>query len=100
MKEKIRRCVYCGCTEILFLTQDHIVPKVRGGPDTPDNLQDCCWSCNQIKGGLTHKELLDYRQALRILKRLKKIRIIYNQRISIPFYQEYTPEQYIKGVKE
>ena len=87
-----KECVYCGCNEDIFLTKDHIVPKSRGGLDTEENKQTCCWFCNQMKGGLTHKEYLEYRKALRILRKLKKIRILFPNRIPINFYQDYIPE--------
>ena len=40
------------------LTLDHIVPRSRGGPDAPENLQLLCASCNSKKGNrLTLPEL-------------------------------------------
>lgn len=42
------RCVHCGSTK--RLTLDHIYPWSRGGPDTEDNLQTLCRSCNSRKG--------------------------------------------------
>ncbi|MEM7329222.1 MAG: HNH endonuclease [Pseudomonadota bacterium] len=33
-------------------TFDHIVPRSKGGPDTPDNLQLAHARCNKIKGNL------------------------------------------------
>ena len=42
------RCVSCGSTEELSL--DHIIPFSMGGPDTEDNLQTMCRSCNSSKG--------------------------------------------------
>jgi hypothetical protein len=35
--------------EVLF-TQDHIIPKARGGKDYLGNLQTLCYPCNQKKG--------------------------------------------------
>ena len=43
------RCEYCGNAE--RLQWDHIVPLVRLGPDTIDNLVRACSRCNQRKGG-------------------------------------------------
>jgi hypothetical protein len=41
------RCVKCGSPDDLAL--DHIYPWSRGGPDTQDNLQMLCRSCNSRK---------------------------------------------------
>lgn len=41
-------CLHCGTTENLSL--DHIHPYSLGGPDTFDNLQTLCRSCNSRKG--------------------------------------------------
>jgi len=40
-------CRHCG--DRRFLTIDHIVPWVRGGDNTPGNLQTLCRSCNLKK---------------------------------------------------
>lgn len=42
------RCVVCGDTEPLTL--DHIHPWSLGGPDSFENLQTLCRSCNSRKG--------------------------------------------------
>lgn len=42
------RCVTCGATD--GLTLDHIHPWIYGGPDTVENLQTMCLSCNSRKG--------------------------------------------------
>lgn len=42
------RCLHCGTTEDLSL--DHIYPFSLGGPDTEENLQTLCRSCNSRKG--------------------------------------------------
>lgn len=73
---KNHSCVTCGCTgsifrleshssdvnrphlnmyaekdgKMLLMTKDHIIPKSKGGPDHPDNLQTMCHVCNEIKG--------------------------------------------------
>lgn len=41
-------CLHCGTSD--DLTLDHIHPWSRGGPDTYDNLQTLCRSCNSRKG--------------------------------------------------
>ena len=40
------RCAYCGneATEA-----DHVIPKVKGGTDTMDNLVSACRRCNGSK---------------------------------------------------
>lgn len=42
------RCVTCGAGENLHV--DHIHPWSLGGPDTMDNFQTLCGSCNSRKG--------------------------------------------------
>ena len=42
-------CQMCGSDERLSV--DHIVPRVLGGNDNPNNLQVLCSSCNSSKGG-------------------------------------------------
>ena len=42
-----------GCTdhfEARHLEVDHIIARLKGGTDTPDNLQLLCGNCNRIKG--------------------------------------------------
>lgn len=48
-------CVYCGVTGVP-LQLDHVMPRSRGGADTPDNLVACCKSCNTSKGAKTPEE--------------------------------------------
>lgn len=48
-------CLHCGATE--DLTIDHIVPRVRGGTNDPENLQVLCRSCNSKKGDRMPQEL-------------------------------------------
>lgn len=97
-KAKLRRslgkeCVYCGCNNPLMFTVDHILPKVRGGIDNKENMQLCCWYCNQLKGGLTDKEFRKYLRALKILCELKKIRIVFpTNGVQLKFNQNYIPE--------
>jgi Protein of unknown function (DUF1376)/HNH endonuclease len=48
-------CVYCGkIAEPLHL--DHIIPWVRGGTNSVDNLCVACGPCNQSKGSKTLEE--------------------------------------------
>lgn len=54
------RCAYCGCKIIDEKTHgatfDHVVPLVKGGSTSKDNLLLCCFDCNQAKGKLTLEE--------------------------------------------
>jgi len=47
-RENQGRCIYCGSKD--RLTVDHILPKSRGGPDSPDNAVWVCQKCNRSKG--------------------------------------------------
>jgi hypothetical protein len=46
-KEQGNVCIYCGNAD--KLTTDHILPKVCGGEDIPDNVVSVCKSCNSSK---------------------------------------------------
>jgi len=50
VKEHERRgsCIYCGAEK--DLTLEHILPRCRGGPDSPDNAIWVCKTCNSSKG--------------------------------------------------
>lgn len=48
-----RPCVYCGDPA---QTLDHIVPRSKGGPDSPDNLVPACQRCNSAKSALSLEE--------------------------------------------
>lgn len=50
-RRRLLTCHYCDAKlEIATAQVDHIIPKVRGGTDTPDNLVIACAECNNIKG--------------------------------------------------
>jgi 5-methylcytosine-specific restriction endonuclease McrA len=53
-------CQYCS-TRLrgAELTLDHVMPKVKGGRGTWENLVTCCKGCNKKKGKRTIKELGD-----------------------------------------
>ena len=54
------KCIICGTAKLLKNFQvDHIVPVVRGGPDTISNYQLLCPPCNQRKGINTNKEFYE-----------------------------------------
>lgn len=42
-------CIYCGLMD--KLTTEHILPRVHGGEDIPDNVVRVCNNCNSSKGG-------------------------------------------------
>lgn len=50
------KCLCCGRDDVL-LTVDHVIPLVRGGTNTIDNLQPLCGSCNSRKSDKS----IDYR---------------------------------------
>ena len=50
-----------GEKEVLF-TQDHIVPKSRGGANSLDNSQVLCQCCNTRKGSRSDKEFKEEMQ--------------------------------------
>lgn len=52
-----RMCVKCWCP-LGEWEADHIIPRSLGGPDSVDNLQVMCVSCNREK---SNKESVDYR---------------------------------------
>jgi len=58
LKEKEQKdvCIYCG--KNTNLTIEHILPKICGGEDIPDNVIMVCKSCNSSKGG---KRLYEWR---------------------------------------
>ena len=50
-------CQYCGDTPPRSeLTIDHVIPKVRGGKTTWDNVVCACQRCNLFKGSRTPPE--------------------------------------------
>jgi len=55
LKRDSLSCQYCG-TKGSPLTVDHIMPKVRGGQDSWENLTTACVSCNNKKGNRTPRE--------------------------------------------
>jgi 5-methylcytosine-specific restriction endonuclease McrA len=71
--EKYRRtCQYCDRTDVP-LTQDHVIPRSKGGSDRLSNLLPACRRCNQKKGNRSLEEFLsqDPDRLRRIRKRLR-----------------------------
>jgi 5-methylcytosine-specific restriction endonuclease McrA len=56
VKEAAGHCCV-ACHRALKLSMDHIIPLVKGGPHTIENIQPLCHSCNSRKNVKTH----DYR---------------------------------------
>jgi 5-methylcytosine-specific restriction endonuclease McrA len=70
MRDKFR-CQYCGDKGgAAELTLDHILPRSRGGDNSPVNIVTACVGCNQRKGSRTPDEarmpLLTSQTALRV----------------------------------
>ncbi len=70
MRDKFR-CQYCGEKKAAGeLTLDHIMPRSRGGDNSPVNIVTACVSCNNRKGDRTPAEarmpLLTSQSALRV----------------------------------
>jgi hypothetical protein len=74
-----RECVFCKSA--IDLTTDHLIPRSRGGDDSPDNLVLACKSCNTSRGdkgifewlGLKRKDDLHRLVAGKYLKQLLQI---------------------------
>jgi 5-methylcytosine-specific restriction endonuclease McrA len=70
MRDKFR-CQYCGHKEdVAELTLDHILPRSRGGDNSPVNIVTACLACNNRKANRTPEEarmpLLTSQTALRV----------------------------------
>ena len=70
MRDKFR-CQYCGVKKnVDGLTLDHILPRSRGGDNSPVNVVTACVACNNRKGNRTPDEarmpLLTSQSALRV----------------------------------
>ena len=51
LKRDGHACQYCGSTK--RLTLDHVIPRVKGGPHTWENIVTACENCNSRKGEKT-----------------------------------------------
>ena len=60
-------CLACGSSD--SLTVDHVIPLVKNGRNTIDNLQPLCFSCNSSK----HTKTIDYRDPDRLAAFLEHI---------------------------
>lgn len=63
-KREDENCWYCGRHTTLVCgnnrldraTNDHLIPRCRGGMNDETNLVSCCRRCNEAKGTLTEAE--------------------------------------------
>ena len=61
-KIRIDPCAYCGSSDHVLRTVDHIEPKASGGFNSLGNLASCCSGCNNEKGSMSLLEFLLHRQ--------------------------------------
>jgi 5-methylcytosine-specific restriction endonuclease McrA len=51
------RCQYCGAKrQMRDLNYDHVIPRVKGGPTTWENIVTSCYACNDRKGSRTPED--------------------------------------------
>ena len=79
MRDKFR-CQYCGEKKrVVELTLDHIVPRSRGGENSPVNIATACVTCNNRKSNRTPEEarmpLLTSQSTLRV--KLERVVLCY-----------------------
>jgi 5-methylcytosine-specific restriction endonuclease McrA len=54
---RFRHCFYCDKRlSRRTATTDHVIPRSKGGSDSPKNIVDACRKCNCDKGCLTLHE--------------------------------------------
>lgn len=66
-----KKCKYCGSKE--DLTYDHKIPVILGGKDEMKNIQVLCKRCNQMKSGMTHKQII---RLFKWFKEISKIKTV------------------------
>lgn len=52
------QCAYCS-THLGPFVRDHVVPRSRGGPDSPRNIVNACQPCNTAKADKLPSEWLE-----------------------------------------
>ena len=57
--EQDGRCAYCNCELNGTYHVDHVIPLVRGGSNSPDNLALACPTCNLRKNSRTAEEFME-----------------------------------------
>jgi 5-methylcytosine-specific restriction endonuclease McrA len=76
-RESPTECIYCGAkTDLCY---DHLIPRTRGGPDTPDNVVMACRGCNSSKAnkGVYEWFELDWRDAVPRIAEGKYLKLLY-----------------------
>lgn len=58
LKDQCGLCAICQCDISKKYTIDHVVPLIRGGDNSPENVQLLCRGCNARKGKLLNSEFL------------------------------------------
>lgn len=83
------KCVYCEtpCTPD-ELTIDHVLPKSRGGDNSPQNLVTCCRRCNSLKDSKTDEEF-GYRVSKAVLHSNIDLAILLASAKSNPQWKKY-----------
>ena len=67
LREQFGRCYYCHQSlDFVDATEDHKMPKSRGGEDIEANIVAACWPCNTQKGPMTAEEYREYRRKLKL----------------------------------
>ncbi len=86
-------CQYCGATPPRSqLTVDHVLPKVRGGQTTWDNVVCACQTCNLRKGSRTPQEAnMTLRSAPGRPRYLAMV--LFSQASTRQIWSKYLPEQ-------
>lgn len=64
-------CFYCNCNTLVCA--DHVVPIMRGGPDTAENIVDACQGCNGEKSDRLPSEWLGADVPVRVLEKERSI---------------------------
>ena len=90
LKRDNRVCQYCGKTDTK-MTIDHIIPKVKGGTDTWENLVTACFKCNSKKGNKLLSEI-----TMQLIKKPRKPSMItYLQNYVTLSQNEWKPYLYM-----
>ena len=76
-REMPNQCIYCGSRA--DLSYDHLIPRIRGGPDIADNVVAACRRCNSSKGdkGVYEWYRLEHRYELPRVAEGKHLKLLY-----------------------
>jgi 5-methylcytosine-specific restriction endonuclease McrA len=78
-------CAFCGTRENVCV--DHIFPRYKGNPLTPNNISALCKSCNSKKGRRGLNELTKKQQIDLMLSNLKFRSLLYVSQKSLTYRQ-------------